>query len=337
MIGKIHVLHENDAWVEPLRRAFSEQGLPFEEWFLDEGRIDLSKAPPAGVFYNRMSASAYTRGHGLSGDLTGAVLAWLQAHQRRVINNGRALQLELSKAAQYGALNAHGLRTPRTVVVAGRERIVPAAEEAFASGTVILKPNRGGKGHGVQLYRSIAALRAYVESEAYEAPMDGLSLLQEYISSPEPYIVRAEFIGGKFFYAVRVDTSQGFQLCPADVCAVDDGFSAADAVAAAGAVDTAMFRILEGFEHPILEQYERLLAGNGIEIAGIEFITDGGGEIYTYDINTNTNYNPEAEAAAGRHGMREVARFLGGELLRLSELPPGAGLETESFAGAGLT
>ncbi len=331
MIGKIFVLHEHDAWLEPLRRAFAEQALPFEEWFLDEGRLDLSQPPPEGVFYNRMSASAFTRGHHHSAQFTGAVLAWLEGHGRRVVNNSRALQLELSKAAQYGALNAHGIRTPRTVVVAGREMIVPAAGESFPQGPLILKPNRGGKGHGVQLYQSIEALRAYVEGDPYEAPVDGISLLQEYIAAPEPYIVRAEFIGGRFFYAVRVNTSQGFELCPADVCAVDgDGEgngSAAETGTAPTRQNEPMFRVLEGFGHPILETYEAFLAANGIEVAGIEFITDGSGEIYTYDVNTNTNYNPEAEAAGGeKYGMAEVARFLGGELYRQTELPlhPGA-------------
>ena len=314
-MGKIFVLHENDAWVEPLRRALDEQNLPFEEWFLDEGRIDLNEPPPEGVFYNRMSASAFTRGHPLSGDYTGVVLAWLEAHGRRVVNTGRALRLELSKVAQYTALAAAGIRTPHTVAVAGRRGIVAAAQGAFPDGPVILKPNRGGKGHGVQLYRSIPALRSYVESDAYEPPVDGISLLQEYIDAPEPYIIRAEFIGGRFFYAVRVNTSQGFQLCPADVCAVEDEFCAT------GESETAMFNILEGFDHPILERYESFLANNGIEIAGIEFITDCRSEIYTYDINTNTNYNPEAEAAAGQFGMREVARFLGEKLVRRQLLP----------------
>ncbi len=49
-------------------------------------------------------------------------------------------------------------------------------------------------------------------------------------------------------------------------------------------------------------------------MAGIEFIADGDGTIYTYDVNTNTNYNPEAESRAGRPAMTALARFLGGEL-----------------------
>ncbi|MCA8932806.1 MAG: hypothetical protein KDA49_10095, partial [Rhodospirillaceae bacterium] len=57
----------------------------------------------------------------------------------------------------------------------------------------------------------------------------------------------------------------------------------------------------------------------GIEVAGIEFVTDADGVAHTYDVNTNTNYNGEAEQRAGiagtdRAGMRALARFLGEEL-----------------------
>ncbi len=62
-MARIYVLHENDAWVEPLRTAFESLGLPYEEWFLDEGTVPFDEAPPHGVFYNRMSASSHTRGH----------------------------------------------------------------------------------------------------------------------------------------------------------------------------------------------------------------------------------------------------------------------------------
>jgi hypothetical protein len=88
-VPKIYVIHENDAWVEPLRAAFAALDLPFEEWFLSEGRLDLDEVPPEGVFYNRMSASSHTRGDRYAAELTGAVLAWLELHGRRVVNNGR--------------------------------------------------------------------------------------------------------------------------------------------------------------------------------------------------------------------------------------------------------
>ena len=308
---KAYVLHENDAWMEPLRAAFEAEGVPHEEWFLDQGTLDIDRAPPEGVFYNRMSASSHTRDHRYAAEYTAGVLAWLESHGRRVVNSGRALQLEISKLAQYAALNAHGVRTPRTVAAAGRGRIVEAAERF--EGPVIVKHNRGGKGLGVRLFRERAALARYVDSAAFEAPIDGITLVQTYIQAPEPFITRAEFVGGRFLYALRVDTTQGFELCPADECQPGDAFCAA--APAAGP----RFQVDLGFRHPILARYERFLAANGVDVAGIEFIADRDGEVWTYDVNTNTNYNAEAEAAARAPltGMRAIARHLGDELDRI--------------------
>ena len=95
---------------------------------------------------------------------------------------------------------------------------------------------------------------------------------------------------------------------PADACAVDGG------------PPVPKFTIVDAIDPDLQAGYERFLANNGIEVAGIEFIVDGDGEIFTYDINTNTNYNPDAESRAGRSGMGALARFLGDELARLEEI-----------------
>jgi hypothetical protein len=308
----IHVIHENAAWLEPLAHALDAEHLPWRDWFLDSGVFDLSAAPPEGVFYNRMSASSHTRDHRYAAELTASVLAWLAAHGRRIVNGPRALDLEISKARQYAALEAAGILTPKTVLVAGHDRLVAAAREHFAGGPVILKPNRGGKGLGVRLFHTGEALSAYLESADYEPPVDGIHLLQQYVRAPAPLITRAEFIGGRFLYAVEVDTSQGFELCPADACAVDDAFCPA------GEEPRAMFTIVDDVDDRLKARYETFLAANGIEVAGVEFIRDSAGAVYTYDVNTNTNYNPDAEARAGRSAMTALARFLGAELARIS-------------------
>jgi hypothetical protein len=312
-MSKIYVIHENDAWVEPLRAAFAELDLPYAEWFMSDGAFDLTLPPPPGVFYNRMSASSHTRGHRYAPEITAGVLAWLQSHGRRVVNNARALQLELSKLDQYATLARYGIRTPRTIAAIGRAHIVEAARK-FA-GSFITKHNRAGKGLGVRLFHSHEALREYVDSAAFEDSVDGITLIQEYIRATEPYITRVEFVGGEFLYAVRVDTSLGFELCPADACQIGDAFCPVGQTAPAA--PAARFRILRDFDHPIVARYRKFIADNGIGIAGIEFITDAAGELYTYDVNTNTNYNPDAEKEAGRYGMRAIARYLGLELRRL--------------------
>jgi hypothetical protein len=308
----IHVIHENAAWLEPLARALDAEGLAWRDWFLDQGIFDLSQPPPQGVFYNRMSASSHSRDHRYAAELTAAVLAWLAGHGRRVVNGPRALDLEISKARQYAALEAAGIRTPRTVLVAGKDQLLAAARRHFDAGPLILKPNRGGKGLGVRLFHTADAFADYLAGQDYDPPVDGLHLLQQYVRAPVPVITRAEFVAGKFMYAVEVDTSEGFELCPADVCAVNDAFCPV------GAEPRAKFTIIDQIDAGLKRRYEGFLAHNDIEVAGIEFIADTTGTVYTYDVNTNTNYNPDAEARAGRSGMSALARFLGAELSGLA-------------------
>jgi len=151
------------------------------------------------------------------------------------------------------------------------------------------------------LFENVEQLQEHINAPDYEPPVDGISMVQEYIYAPDRSITRAEFIGGKFFYAVRVDTSDGFELCPADVCQVP------------GERSEPMFRVFEGHgglgEH-VIAAAEQVLADNGVKVAGIEFIRDEAGELYAYDINTNTNYNPDAEAVADKFGMRRLAGYL---------------------------
>jgi len=309
---QIHVIHENAAWLEPLAAALERQALAWRNWFLDRGVFDLSRPPPEGVFYNRMSASSHTRDHRFAAELTVSVLAWLERHGRRVVNGSPALDLEISKARQSTALEKAGIRTPETVLVAGKELVVEAAQQHFGGGPFILKPNRGGKGLGVRLFHSADALADHLHSQDYEPPADGVHLLQQYVRAPVPLITRAEFIGGRFMYAVEVDTSDGFELCPADACAVGDAFCPA------GEEPRAKFTIIGDIDPALKHRYEAFLAANDIGVAGIEFIADTEGTVYTYDVNTNTNYNPDAEARAGRSGMDTLARYLGAELAKVA-------------------
>jgi len=317
--ARIYVIHENDAWVEPLRAAFAEQQLPYQEWHLDQGVLDFSGAPPHGVFYNRMSASSHTRDHRYAAEYTGCVLPWLELHGRRVVNGSRALRLEISKIAQYAELQRFGVRVPRTLAAVGRDHVIEAARRF--EGSFITKHNRAGKGLGVRLFHSLESLENYVRSPVFEDSVDGVTLLQEYVKATEPFITRVEFVGGEFLYAVRVDTSLGFELCPADVCEIGDTMCPVGERPSAAAP---RFEVIEGFSHPIVERYRKVLAANDVEVAGVEFITDGSGELYTYDINTNTNYNSAAEARAGKYGMRAVAAFLGRELEALGRIDAAA-------------
>jgi hypothetical protein len=307
---KVYVLHENPDWYPPFAAAFDAAGVEHEQWLLGEGQLDLDAEPPPGVFWSRMSASSHTRGHLLAKDHTRAVLSWLESWGRRVVNGRRVLELEMSKADQLTALRAAGIEVPRTVAVVGREGLADVAGKFPAP--FIVKHNQGGKGLGVRRFESVAALAGYLDSPDYEPPVDGITLVQEYVRPAEPFITRVEVVGGEFVYAITADTARGgFELCPADACAVDAAFCAADGSAGPGPADTSLFALRDGFEHPIIAKYLEFARRNRIDIAGFEFIETADGAVVTYDVNTNTNYNPDVEAVAPRSGPGQVARYLG--------------------------
>ncbi len=307
---KVHILYENPDWMPLLRQELHQAGLPVDEWFVHTGRLDLSQAPPEGIFVNRMSPSSHTRGHRQSVDYMRQLLAWLESYDRRVINGSRALELEMSKVHQYAALRRAGIRTPHTLAVSGgAEELIEAAQRMPLP--FITKHNRGGKGLGVQLFRSMEAFETHVTSAAFAAPIDHITLLQEYIESPQPFITRVEIVDGKFLYAIRSDTSMGFELCPADRCETGDAFCPVGEDEAGDRQN--LFSLRVGFDDPIVDQYIDFMRDNELDLAGIEFIEDQQGNKITYDVNGTTNYSPSVEAQHGLNGMAAVVKLIAWE------------------------
>ena len=306
MSGKVYVIHENPQWIPPFAAAFEAEGVPFEEWLLTDGSIDLAVEPPDGVFWSRLSASAHTRDHAHSKEFGRAVLRWLASWGRTVINGADVLELEVSKVAQHAALRHAGIEVPRTLAIFGTDDL--AASAARFGAPFISKHNQGGKGLGVRRWDSVEAFAEWIISPDYEPSPDGITLLQELLVGRDSSITRAEFVAGDFVYAVRVDTSTGsFELCPAEACAIPG---------ADGVEPEPLFRLRDDVDPALLDRYLAFLAAEGVGIAGIEFIETRDGRTVTYDVNTNTNYNPDVEASAPRSGPREIARWLGSLLPR---------------------
>lgn len=312
---KIYVIHENRDWLPPFADALDAAGLPWEEWYLDGGILDLDVAPPEGVFWSRMSASSHTRDHVRSKDHTRSALSWLEPHGRRVVNGRRVVELEMSKVDQHAALRAAGFDVPRTVAVIGDPEQARTAARSLPV-PFITKDNQGGKGLGVRRFDSHGAFEDYLGSDEFVLPVDHTLLLQEYVEPAEPFITRVEIVGGEFLYALTADTSGGFELCPADACAVDDEFCPTDGGAS--------FRLRGDFTADDARPWVDFARRWDIEIAGFEFIETADGRRVTYDVNTNTNYNPDVERQAPRSGPTEIAHFLGRLLEREAAGPAAA-------------
>lgn len=307
---RVYVIHENPEWFPPLRAAFEAAGVPVEELLLTDGSIDLTAEPAPGIYWSRMSASAHTRGNEFAKEFTRATLSWLEAAGRRVVNGRGVIDLEVSKVQQHLGLQALGFDVPRTSAVFGARDL--AAVAATFPAPFISKHNQGGKGLGVRRWDDHDEFAAWVSSADFEPSPDGITLIQELLEAAEPFNTRAEFVGGEFVYAVRVDTSgDTFELCPADACALPGAaplFQLRESTATGDPIA----------EHPVILRLPEFLRANGIEIAGVEFIETADGRQVVYDVNTNTNYNPDVEAASEKSGPHEIARFLGGLLAEIS-------------------
>jgi hypothetical protein len=294
----VHIVYENPAWLPPLTRALDARGLRWEGHFVEGGILDLAQIPAEGVYLNRMSPSAHTRGHQGGVELVREWLGLLEAHGRSVINGSRAFALEVSKVRQDIALRAAGIRTPETLAVV-RGDLLAAARRLGTP--FVTKHNQGGKGLGVQLFRDLDAFRAYVEGPDFVDSPDGVTLLQRYIEPAEPFITRVEIVDGRFQYAIRSSTAGGFELCPADACQAGGEACPADGG------DTFALREDVTADDPLVRAYVRFLAREGIDLAGIEFVEDAQGRRWTYDVNGTTNFNQALEARHGLDGWAAVA------------------------------
>ena len=306
----VFLLHENKEWSEPLEIALNEINVPYKNWYMVDRLINMSVIPPNGVFYNRMSASAHTRGHTHIPELTSGLLAWLESNKRRVINGSNAIRLELSKMVQYSALKDVGIKVPRTIAATNNGGILDASE--FLGYPIITKHNRGGKGLGVKLFYNKIELKDYLYGEKFEPSIDGITLIQDYIKAPESSITRVEFVDQKLLYALKVDTSDGFKLCPADSCEIDRGTGESSTIKLK---IKPKFDIVDDFAisataQNLVPRMERLMKTVGIEVAAFEFILDKNNNAFVYDINVNTNYNKQVEKRSDISGFTVLANFL---------------------------
>ena len=291
---KAYIIHENEEWLIPLRKALEKFDVQYEEWLLDDMTINIDQSPPNGIFFSRMSASNYTRNHLHSNQSSNIILTWLENHNRRVINGTNVLKIEFSKVLQQLLLKQSGFKTPKTIVAVGINKIKEAASNLNVY-PMIIKPNQGGKGFGVKLINTINELDEMLEDNLINSSKDDTWLLQEKISTNEEFITRMEFIGGNFIYSLKVFSKNSFELCPADACEVDlDQFCPVDETNDINNSQPSFF-IDDEPDKNLAKQLTIFLKKHQIEVAGVEFIRNKDGVPIFYDINTNTNYNLNAE------------------------------------------
>jgi hypothetical protein len=275
----IGILYEHPQWFTPLFAELDRRGLAYEK--LDATQLVFDpddREPSHSLVVNRMSPSAWTRGHGHAIFHTLHYLTYLDDVGTPVLNGLHAYELELSKARQASLLAELGIPHPRTRVVADRTAAADAAGELELP--VLVKPNIGGSGAGITAFESLAQL-----AEARLDPgLDGTLLVQEQLPAAGDAIVRVEILDGEFLYAIRILLLPGsFNLCPADYCELP---GVADGVSGRGLP-------IQAYEPPaeVIEDARRIVRAGGLDLGGVEYlVNERTGEPTFYDVNALSNF-----------------------------------------------
>ena len=216
--SRLAIYYEHPDWFRPLFQQLDERGVPWLK--IDARHHHYEAASPEDAYsllFNRMSPSAWQRGlaHGIFYTLN--YLAHVEQKGVRVVNGYRSFAHEISKALQLSNLEQLGLPYPKALVI---NHPLLALEAAEALGfPVVLKPNIGGSGAGIEKFNSKDELRSAVEENRLYFGIDSTALVQEAFTPRDGSITRVEVLGGKYLYAIRIHTSgDSFNLCPADIC-----------------------------------------------------------------------------------------------------------------------
>jgi hypothetical protein len=288
----IGILYEHPLWFEPLFAELDRRSVDYEK--LHAGALVFDpgeRQSPYSVVLNRMSPSAWTRGHAHAIFHSLHFLAFLDEIDAEVVNGHEAFQVEISKALQCALFARLGLPYPNSRAVNNRSQLVSASEGLRFP--VLVKPNIGGSGAGIRQFATPAELDDAARDETFELGIDGTALVQEYLSAADESVVRIEILGGEFLYAIRLRLLPGsFNLCPADYC---DLPGIADGVSGRGAP-------IERYDPPadLVEDAKRIIAAAGMELGGVEYLVDArDGLPYFYDVNALSNFVANADEVLG--------------------------------------
>jgi hypothetical protein len=269
MSRTLAIYYEHPDWFRPLFAELNRRALRYVSLDATHHSYDPSdNERPYAVVFNRMSPSAYLRGHGQGIFYTLQYLDYLENLGTRVINGQKAFAIEISKARQLSLLDSLNLPYPRARVI-NHPALAVAASEGLRF-PIVVKANIGGSGAGIVRFDSRDELRAAVEEGRVNLGIDQTALVQEFIPPRGGHITRVETLGGKYLYGIRVfTTGETFNLCPADICQTTDGVELARVACPVDAPKSGLR--VEAFEPPreVIRSVERIVQAAQIDVGGI--------------------------------------------------------------------
>jgi ribosomal protein S6-L-glutamate ligase RimK-like protein len=315
--SNLAIYYEHPDWFRPLFAELDRREVPYVQLDATRHLYDPGEEEKSyDVVFNRMSPSAYLRGHGHGIFYTLQYLNHLKNVGTRVINGEKAFGIEISKARQLSLLDSLNLPYPKAFVINSPSLAIEASEKVRFP--IVVKANIGGSGAGIVRFDSRAALVSAVESGSINLGIDQTALVQEFIPPRGGHITRVETLGGKYLYAIRVfTTGETFNLCPADICQTTDGVELARVACPVDAPRSGLQ--VEAFQPPldVIRSVERIAQAAQIDVGGIEYVIDDrDGSLFYYDINALSNFVADATRVIGFDPHARLVHFLEEEVRR---------------------
>ena len=317
MSRPLAIYYEHPDWFKPLFAELDRRAVPYVTLDATHHSYDPDEDDNRyTLVFNRMSPSAYLRGHGHGIFYTLQYLNHLESLGTRVINGQHAFAVEISKARQLSLLHSLNLPYPKTRVI-NTPSLAVAASEGLRF-PVVVKANVGGSGAGIVRFDSRDALINAAENGKLRLGIDQTALVQEFVPPRDGHITRVETLGGKYLYGIKVfTTGETFNLCPADICQTTDGVELTRLACPVDAPRSGLQ--VEAFEPPpdVIRSVERIVQAAQIDVGGVEYIVDDrDGSLLYYDINALSNFVADATRVLGFDPHARLVDFLQEEVRR---------------------
>lgn len=308
---ELAIIYEHPEWHQPLFEALTKAGVHYTTIDLKQGAVSIDSVPDATLYYNLVSPSAYKRGNQHAIPYSRALCKILDNQKKRVLNGTLSNELEFSKTAQIALCAAIHANYPKTVIFNSIDALKKRSDLNFP---MILKPEQGGSGARMFLVNNTEELENLLLMQPEIWQPDNLLLLQEKLEyNTDLGIVRVEFVGKNFLYAMRVVTHGKFNLCPSVVCNPEDGADGQCDVPVVPDTKPEFFPYLEISEKE-KEEACRVFKATGHDIGSVEYLITKDGRQVFYDINANSNLRGSIGEAWGVNPFSEVVSFLKKEI-----------------------
>lgn len=250
----------------------------------DAGVHWLGTGPEFDLWINRVNALPSAGRAPTVAAATRHLLLSLELRGQRIVNGSRSQSIGASKLAQAAIFAQLGLHTPATI---GIHQPIEVESAAVQLGfPVLIKPNIGGSGKGIERFDTRADLLAALADDRVDLGVDGTGVVQSVIASADGLVHRIEMLGGELLYAIDQPAQDGVY----NYCAVDGGPITDDQHSIEFVTPSAR----------IVESAARIMSAASTDVGSVEYLIDGAtGEPCYFDFNPYSNLIKGRDAELG--------------------------------------